>query len=119
MTEYSDIFELLESVRTHKLRPRESLVPVNSVTGLVIGYATADGDSSVSWTMGLRQAKESATARGTKEVAHIIELLSSYVGRKQLLEELRSGALEYGIARPPGPVEAQPAGPVQCFIPGL
>lgn len=128
--EFHDIYELLETVREYKLRPKERLAVALSVTGTTIGFTTADSDfPSLSWTMGTRQAKLSALARGTKEGNRIRELLSSHVGRKQLLEELRAGTLEYGMARPPPPPqpepepeeleEPEPTGPRQCLIPGL
>jgi hypothetical protein len=122
--EFDDIYELLESVRLYRLRTNETLVCTNSVTGVVIGYATADsGFPSVEWTIPLARAKDSALARGTKEARRIRELIGSYMGRRQLLEELRQGTLEYGIARVPAPVpEHVPfvdEGPVQCLIPGL
>lgn len=124
MTTFSDIYELLETVRQYKLRPRERLVVTTSVTGSVMGYATADnGEPSIEWDIELRAAKETALARGTKEGERIRELLSSYMGRKQLLEELREGTLEYGLARAPEPeAQSEPEpeqGPRQCFIPGL
>lgn len=122
--EFEDIYELLESVRMYRLRAKESLVPSMSVTGTLIGYATADSDfPSVTWTIPLRVAKASAVARGTREAQRIRELLASYMGRRQLLEELRAGTLEYGYARPPAPVEAPPelpaprSGPVQLQLP--
>lgn len=122
--EFDDLFELLESVRLYRLRTNETLVCTNSVTGTVIGYATADSSfPSVTWTIPLARAKESSLARGTKEARRIRELVGSYMGRKQLLEELRRGELEYGIARAPAPLpepeKPVEAGPVQCLIPGL
>ena len=98
--EYQDIFELLEAVRTYELRPKESIIPFLSLTGDVVGYATADGGYvSEAWTIGIREAKQSALDRGTKEARHVRELLSSHMGRKQLLQELRTGTLEYGVPR--------------------
>ena len=98
--DFDDIYELLESVRTYRLRTKECLVPTMSVTGATIGYATADSEfPSVTWSITARAAKTTALARGTKEAQHIRDLLASYMGRRQLLEELRAGTLEYGIAR--------------------
>lgn len=102
--EFEDVYELFEAVRTYKLRPKECLITVNSVTGVTIGYATADSAfESIEWTMPLALAKETALARGTKEARYIRELLGSYMGRKQLLDELRRGTLEYGFVRRDGP----------------
>lgn len=115
MTVFLDIFELLESVRQHELRPRECLIPLNSVDGTTIGYATADSNGpSLIWTIGTRTAKASALARGTKEARRIRELLCSHMGRRQILDELRSGTLEYGVAK-----VAAAIGPKQLMIPGL
>lgn len=105
--EFDDIFELLESVRLYRLRSKECLVVLPSTTGVDLGFATADGDfPSVTWTMPVRKAKATALARGTREASRIRELLASAAGRKQLLDELRAGSLEYGISRPPVHVEA-------------
>lgn len=107
--DFEDIYELLESVRMYRLRAKERIIPTMSVTGAFIGYATADGDfPSVTWTIPVRAAKASASARGTRESVRIRELLASYMGRRQLLEELRTGTLEYGVARTLTPVEAPP-----------
>jgi len=127
MTEFDNIYELLESVRLYRLRTKECLIPVDSATGQMIGYTTADSDfPSVVWNIPVKLAKETALARGTKEAGYIRDLLSSYMGRKQLLEELRKGTLEYGFARSMPVLQVEPesepepvAGPVQCFIPGL
>lgn len=118
--EFDDIFELLEAVRLYRLVGKETLINFNSTTGSVLGYTTADSEARANtWTIATRRAKESARNRGTKEGERIRELLSSYVGRRQLLEELRSGTLEYGIARPPKVVETEQLTPKQCTIPGL
>jgi hypothetical protein len=145
--DFDDIYELLETVRQYKLRPREHLVLVNSMTGSVAGFATADNDEpSIEWSMDLRLAKETALARGTKEGERIRELLGSYMGRKQLLDELRRGTLEYGLAARSREEDGNPrhdiddsdaagsvrlsdlpdrlddpaeTGPRQCYIPGL
>lgn len=107
--DFDDIFELLEAVRLYRLRPKERIIPTMSITGLYVGYATADSDfPSVTWTILVQKAKATAVARGTKEARHIRELLASHMGRKQLLEELRAGTLEYGVARAPAPVETAP-----------
>ena len=138
---FDDIYEMLESVRAYDLRVGECLIQVGSCDGLTFSYATASKEfKSVSWTMALRLAKSTALARarGTKEAQHIRELLSSFMGRSQLLRELREGTLHYGIAAPPrppalfdpspladnldAPVEVcyQARGlPRQCRIPGL
>jgi hypothetical protein len=122
--DFDDIYELLESVRMYRLRTKERLVPTMSVTGASIGYATADSDfPSVTWTITARAAKATALARGTREAQHIRGLLASYMGRRQLLEELRAGTLEYGITRAPVPEEAlpeppeAPSGPNQLQLP--
>jgi hypothetical protein len=122
--DFDDIFELLESVRLYRLRAKERLVPIMSVTGSHFGYATADSDfPSVTWTILAHRAKTTAVARGTKEARHIRELLATHMGRKQLLEELRSGTLEYGVSRASVPVEAPPEpapapqGPRQVLLP--
>jgi len=113
--EFDDIYELLEAVRTYKLRPKERLIPVNSVTGTVIGYATADSEfESIEWTIPLARAKDTALARGTKEARYIRELLGSYMGRKQLLDELSKGTLEYGFVRRDGSEAPTPA--VSCPV---
>lgn len=118
MTHFEDLFELFEDVRQYKLRPKERLIPVMSVTGTTVGYSTADSDfPALQWTIDLRRAKQMAQARGTKESRRIRELFSSHMGRKQLLDELREGALEYGVARPPQ--EEAPPSPLQHTIPGL
>lgn len=120
---FTDIFDLLESVREYRLQPRERLQPTGSVTGTLIGYTTADGEApSTAWLIPVRLAKETASARGTREAERIRGLLSSYMGRKQLLEELRSGDLSYGVSRVAEPVVTvveAPAGPQQLLIPGL
>lgn len=132
---FEDIYEMLESLRGYRLRAKECLIQVGSCDGLTFGYYTADSEfRSVSWTISLRSAKETALARGTKEAHHIRELLSSFMGRYQLLQELREGTLEYGIAKPsrlvpalPKEHLASPTGecyqarilPKQCSIPGL
>jgi hypothetical protein len=126
--EFDDIFELLESLRLYRLRAKECLIPTMSVTNTAMGFATADGDyPSVTWTIPTKVAKATALARGTRESARIHELLGSYMGRKQLLEELRAGTLEYGVARhaesteePLEPVETvreAPQGPRQVLLP--
>lgn len=122
--EFDNIFELLESVRTYELRSRESLVPLTNVTGTSWGYSTADSAfPALTWTIPARVAKQTALARGTREGLRIHELLVSHMGRRQLLEELREGRLEYGIARrvepqapPPKPTEAL-NGPRQLQLP--
>ncbi len=122
--DFDNIFELLESVRLYQLRTRESLIPTTSVTGTTWGYATADSAfPSITWTISARTARESARARGTKEARRIQELLVSHMGRRQLLEELREGRLEYGIARRAEPLAAlpepppAPSGPRQLHLP--
>lgn len=140
MTEFADIYDLLETVRAYELRPKEHLIPLNSVLGTEVGFMTADSDfPSISWAMSARQAKLTALARGTKEGRRIRELLSSHAGRRQLLEELRAGTLEYGVApyspfarqgfqpvssedveclrETPAPLKT--SAPKQCTIPGL
>src|ERR1700733_6933382 len=102
MTHFEDLFELFEDVRQYELRPKERLIPIMSVTGTTVGYSTADGDhQALQWTIDIRRAKLAAQTRGTKESRRIRELFSSHMGRKQLLDELRSGSLEYGMAAPP------------------
>lgn len=116
--EFDNIFELLESVRQYELRPKEAIIPLNSQNGSVLGYATAHPEfRSVEWSMPTRLAKITARDRGTREASRIQEMLSTYVGRKQILQELREGSLEYGIYRPPAP-PAEPK-PTQCTIPGF
>ena len=119
--EYTNIFELLEAVRQYELRPKEAIIPLNSVNGSVLGYATAHPEfRSVEWAITRRAAKNTAAARGTRESLRIRDLLANSVGRKQLLQELREGTLEYGIAHHPEPPAAtsKPA-PRQRTIPGL
>jgi hypothetical protein len=129
---FEDIYELLEAVRAYRLRSKESLIQVCSTTGLTFGYYTADSDfPTISWTIDLNVAKATALARGTRESLHIRELLSSFMGRRQLLIELREGILDYGVAatpRPPVvgiegssplPVDDPANGLEQCLIPGL
>lgn len=120
---FDDIFDLLESVREYRRQPKERLQPTGSVTGTLIGYATADGDGpSTLWLIPTKVAKATASARGTREAERIRGLLSSYMGRRQLLEELLSGDLSYGVARQPEPVVTiveAPAGPRQHLLPGL
>jgi len=118
--EFDDIFELLEAVRSHQLGPKETILVMNSITGSTLGYVVSDRPQPPCWVMPARLAKQTANARGTREAVRIRELLGSHMGRKQLLEELRAGTLEYGIARPPPVSEPQPdPGPQQCTIPGL
>jgi len=118
MVEFDDIFEMLETVRQYSLRPKETLISLNSVNGSVMGYCTAHLEhTSIEWTISTKVAKSSARARGTKEGVRIAELLANAVGRKQLLQELRAGELEYGIARTPEP--PAPPKPRQVTIPGL
>ncbi len=120
---FTDIFELLEAVREYERKPKERLQPFGSVTGVDVGYTTADGEGpSVQWTILLRDAKASAQARGTREAERIRGLVGSYMGRKQLLDELLSGELSYGVARQAEhvePVLELPKGPRQLLIPGL
>lgn len=130
MTEFQfeDIYELLESVRAHELRPKESLVPLNSRYGTVIGYTVADTEGATdTWSIPIKLAKASALARGTRESVQIADLLTSYMGRKQLLEQLRDGTLDYGISKMANPPSDAPSFeetskvfvPRQCFLPGL
>ncbi len=132
---FENIYELLEAVRAYRLRSKESLIQVCSPTGTTFGYFTADSAfPSISWTIDLSVAKATALARGTKESLYIRELLTSFMGRRQLLQELREGTLDYGIAAPPRPstgaleesapfsmeVASSSSGEVrQCLIPGL
>lgn len=98
MTDYEDVFELLEAVREYELRPKESILPLNSVDGTVVGYVTAHTEHrSIEWRIPMRLAKATALARGSQEGARIRDLFCNYTGRKQLLVELLSGTLEYGI----------------------
>lgn len=118
---FTNIYDLLEEVRTYPLQSGESLMQVPSVSGSLIIYATASTELlSKEWSMELRLAKETALARGSKESLYIRELLSSYSSRTQLLQELRSGTLEYGICREvPKVLEVPPPKIVQLRIPGL
>lgn len=120
---FDNIFDLLESVREYRCQPKESLQPTGSVTGTHIGYVTADSvGPATTWLIPLKVAKATATARGTREADRIRSLLSSYMGRKQLLEELLSGDLSYGVVRQYEPVVTiveVPKGPRQHLIPGL
>ena len=103
--DFENLFELLEAVRTYQLRPKEHLVPLTNVTGSVLGYSTADSAfPSVEWTIPAQLAKKSAQERGTREAQRIQMLFVSHMGRRQLLQELRAGELEYGITRTPEPV---------------
>lgn len=114
--EYDNIFELLEAVRTYVLRPKEHLIPCTSVTGSALGYTTASETfPAIEWTIAARAAKRSAQERGTREGQRIQELFVSHMGRRQLLQELRAGELEYGIARTPEP--PQEPGPRQLLLP--
>lgn len=116
--DYSDIFELLEAVRQYELRPKESIILLNSVKGSVLGYVTAHPEyPSIEWAIPTKSALNSARARGTREGVRIRELLGNSLGRKQILKELRDGSLEYGIMRMPEPVG--PPKPKQMTIPGL
>lgn len=118
MTHFEDLFELFEDVRQYKLRSKECLIPISCTDMRSVGYSTADGGhQAIKWTIDLRRAKQSAQARGTKESRRIRELFSSYMGRKQLLDELREGTLEYGMAAPP--IEEKAPGLTQLYIPGL
>lgn len=120
---FDNIFDLLEAVREYRCQSRESLQPTGSVTGTLIGYMTADSTGpATTWLIPLKDAKASAIARGTREAERIRSLLTSFMGRKQLLEELLSGDLSYGVARQYEPVVtivAAPTGPRQHLIPGL
>ncbi len=119
--EFDNLFELLESVRMYPLRTKEYLISVTSVTGSTLGYATADSAfQSVTWTISARLAKKSAQERGTREARRIQELFVSHMGRRQLLEELRAGELEYGIARiqeAAEPTQEPDNGPRQLQLP--
>lgn len=124
MAHFEDLFEMFEDVRQYQLRPKERLIPIMSVTGVTVGYSTADSDHpAIQWTINLRKAKAVAQARGTKESRRIRELFASHMGRKQLLDELRAGDLDYGYAAPPQeepePQEVQEPQPTQLKIPGL
>ena len=135
MTTFDNIYELLESVRIYELPPKETLIQVTAPDGKTFGYYTADGPQPAeSWVIDLKVAKSTALARGTKEALHIRDLLSSFMGRRDLLLELRQGTLEYGIAALPGALTEVSEGPPdlsvdlestgfeglrQCLIPGL
>ena len=120
---FDDIFELLEAVRGYRFQSKERIQPAWSVTGALIGYTTADGEGpSTVWLIPTKMAKSSAAARGTREAQRILGLFSSYMGRRQLLDELLSGDLSYGVVRHPEPVGGlsdAPKGPRQHLIPGL
>ncbi len=99
--DFEDIFELLEAVRAYELRPGEAIIPLNHVTGIELGYVTADGpDPATLWKMGTKKAKASASARDTREGRRVRELLGSYMGRKELLERARKGSLQYAASVP-------------------
>jgi hypothetical protein len=118
--EYENLFELLEAVRTYQLRPKEQLIPTTSVTGSILGYTTASSAfPSVEWTISARAAKRSTQERGTREAQRIQDLFVSHMGRRQLLQELLVGELEYGISRTPEPVllPQDPKGPRQLELP--
>lgn len=118
--DFEDVYEMLEAVRQHPLTGRERIIPLNSVNGTRVGYTTADGEQqAVTWTIGAKTAKASAIARGSRESQRIRELLGSYMGRRQLLDELRAGTLDYGLAQMPIEHQDAPHGPRQCLIPGL
>lgn len=117
--EFDNLFELLEAVRTYVLRPKEHLIPSTSVTGSILGYTTADSAFPANeWTISAQAAKRSAQGRGTREAQRIGELFVSHMGRRQLLQELRAGELEYGIGRSPDPIlPPQEPGPRQLLLP--
>lgn len=123
MAQFEDLFEMFEDVRQYQLRPKERLIPIMSVTGVTAGYSTADSDyKAIEWVINLRKAKAVAQARGTKESRRIRELFASHMGRKQLLDELRAGDLDYGMASAPieeTEPEVQEPQLTQLKIPGL
>lgn len=85
--------ELFDAVLSYKAKSREGIAPVNSVTGTMFGFTVVDSeDPAPIWEMSLKQAK--AEAQQYEDSDTLIGLMSSYMGRVQLVQDLRSGALK-------------------------
>lgn len=103
---------LIDAVVSYK--GRHKILPLNSVTGTVFGYTTVDSEGPAEiWEMPLKQAKQEAAC--FEDSDHILELLSSYMGRKQLADDLRKGAMKLK----PMVFETWIPTPVQHYIPSL
>lgn len=95
MTTFEDIFEMLESVRTHKLGPGETIQPTNSAKGAYLGFATADTRGPATrWTISVEDLKRSCEARTSDEAYEVLRRMRSFQERRILLMDLRSGKLE-------------------------
>lgn len=92
--EYEDVFELLESVRTHELGPKEVLIPSCSERGTHVGFCTADGNApSTRWTISTANLKKSCEGRTSEEAQNVYGRMRFFHLRKSLVEDLRSGTL--------------------------
>lgn len=108
--EFDTLYELLVAVRAHKLEAGESLIPLDHVTGSEVGYVVADSKAgpAPSWRISRKKALATAGARN-KVGYHIRELVSSFMGRKQLIGELKKldleALLEVPVEEPPKQLE--------------
>lgn len=95
LIEFEDIFELLETVRTHKLGKGECIMPANSVRSTHVGYLVADSKGPATrWTISVADLKASCSARTSAESQDIFTKMRAYQERRKLMEDLRSGKLE-------------------------
>ena len=91
---YEDIFEMLEAVRTHPLSRGEPIVSTSSVTGDVVGFATADTQGpSTKWDILVSDLRHSCLSRTSEEAQVVLRRMRAYLDRKFLIDDLRSGAL--------------------------
>ncbi len=106
--------ELFDAVLSYKPKAREALVPVNSVTGTVLGFTVVDTEGPAPvWEMSLKQAK--LEAQQYEQADDLLGLISSYMGRVQLIQDLRKGLLKPKILV----VEPVALVPFQYYIPSL
>jgi hypothetical protein len=107
--EFETLYELLLAVRDHKLEPGESLIPLSHVTGSEVGYVVAGSKGpAIYWRISRKKALATSNARN-KVGYRVRELVSSYMGRKQLIKELKKlnleDLLEVPVEEPPKQLE--------------
>lgn len=108
--EFNTLYELLVAVRAHKLESGESFLPLNHVTGSEVGYVVVDSKGGPAPVWRISRKKALATAKVSNKVGyHIRELVSSYMGWKQLTKELKrldlEQLLEVPVEEPPKQLE--------------
>ena len=108
MPEYTDIFDLLEAVQEHKLRGKECIIPLNSVTGTHVGYCTADGDGpSIQWSISVVNLRESCEKYNSPKVQEIYQNMRFFHTRKKLLPSVRNGSFDR-VDPAPEPAKTKP-----------